>query len=134
MARWFAAVLGLFALVLLARLMLEWRRYASGKHIIGRRQMVLRVVSAVDLLVLLTLVVVGALIDFPGAGVAFLYWAACLLLALAAMIMALVDLKMLRTAHGERRAERYRRLSTYIRRVEQSRRSGGSSERGPRGD
>ncbi len=134
MARWFAAVLGLLALVLLVRLVLEWRRYATGEHVIGRRQMTLRVVSAVDLLVLLALVIVGATLDFSSAGSAFLYWAACLLLALAAMIMAIVDVKMLRKTHGERRAERYRRLSTYIRRLEQSRSDGGSSGRGLRGD
>jgi signal transduction histidine kinase len=121
MARWFAGVLGLLALVLLVRLVLEWRRYATGGHVIGRRQMTLRVVSAVDLVVLLALVLTGAGIDFPTATSVFVYGAVCLVLALAAMIMAIVDLRMLRTTHGERRAESYRRLSMYIRRLEQSR-------------
>ena len=121
MARWFAAALGLLALVLLVRLVLEWRRYVTGGHVIGRRQMTLRVISAVDLIVLLTLVVLGAGMDFATPGVAFIYWATCLALALAAMIMAIIDLRMLRKTHGERRAESYRRLSTYIRHLERSR-------------
>ncbi|MFP4249863.1 MAG: hypothetical protein ACLFU7_09415 [Armatimonadota bacterium] len=121
MARWFAAILGLLALVLLVRLVLEWRRYVTGRHVIGRRQMTLRIVSAVDLVVLLALVLTGAGVNFPTATSAFVYWAACLVLALAAMIMAIADLRMLKRTHGERRAESYRKLSMYIRRVEQSR-------------
>ncbi|MFO8078941.1 MAG: hypothetical protein R6V07_01425 [Armatimonadota bacterium] len=121
MARWFAAILGLLALALLVRLFLEWRRYVTGRHVIGRRQMTLRVVSALDLVVLLALVLTGARLDFPTATSAFVYWAVCLVLALAAMIMAIADLGMLRRTHEERRAESYRKLSMYIRRLEQSR-------------
>ncbi|MGI5818822.1 MAG: hypothetical protein ACOX9R_12070 [Armatimonadota bacterium] len=121
MARWYAALLGLLALVLLVRLVFEWRRYASGGHVIGRRQMALRVASAVDLLVLLALVLLGARLHFPTAEAAFVYWAICLALAAAAMVMAIVDLKMLRRTHGRRRAESYRRLSVYIRRLERGR-------------
>jgi hypothetical protein len=121
MARWFAAILGLLALVLLVRLAFEWRRYASGGHVITRRQMTLRVVSAVDLLLLLALVLAGVRLDFATAEAAFAWWTVCLILALAAMIMAVVDLRMLRTTHGRRRAESYRKLSEYIRKLEQSR-------------
>lgn len=121
MARWFVAVPGLLALVLLVRLALEWRRYVTGEHVIGRRQMMLRIASAGDLLVLLALVLVGAKLDFTTTSSAFAYWAACLVLALAAMIMAIADLRMLRKTHGRRRAESYRKLSIYIRRLEQSR-------------
>lgn len=121
MAQWFAAILGLLALVLLVRLVFEWRRYASGGHVIGRRQMALRVASAIDLLVLLALVMVGARLGFATAGIAAVWWAVCLGLALAAMVMAVIDLTMLRRNHGKRRAESYRKLSMYIRRLEQSR-------------
>jgi hypothetical protein len=124
MARWFAVVLGLLALVLLVRLVFEWRRYATGGHVISKRQMSLRVASAVDLLVLLALVLVGARLEFATAEIAFVYWAACLALAVAAMVMAIMDLKILRRVHGERRAESYRKLSQYIRRLEQSRDGG----------
>lgn len=121
MAPWFASVLGLLALVLLLRLVFEWRRYAGGGHIISRRQMTLRVASAVMLLVLLALVMLGARLDFAGAEAALAYWAVCLVLALAAMILAIIDLAILRRKHGERRAESYRKLSMYIRRLEQGR-------------
>lgn len=121
MARWFAAIAGLLALVLLVRLLFEWRRYATCGHLITRRQMTLRVASAIDLLLLLALVVVGARLDFATAEAAFAWWAMCLVLALAAMVMAVVDLRMLRATHGKRRAESYRKLSQYIRRLEQSR-------------
>jgi len=121
MARWFAAILGLLALVLLVRLALEWRRYVTGGHVIGRRQMALRVASAVDLVVLLALVLAGARLDFHTAGAALIYWVTCLALAVAAMVMAIIDLRILRATHGKRRAESYRRLSMYIRRLEQTR-------------
>ena len=128
MAPWFASVLGLLALVLLVRLVFEWRRYASGGHIISRRQMGMRVASAVILLLLLALVMTGARIQFASAEGAFVYWAVCLLLALAAMIMAMFDLAMLRRTRGRHRAESYRKLSMYIRKLEQSRDRQGPSQ------
>ncbi len=128
MAPWFASVLGLLALVLLVRLVFEWRRYASGGHIISRRQMGLRIASAVVLLVLLALVMVGVRLDFVTASSAMAFWAVCLLLAVTAMIMAIYDLAMLRRRSGAHRAERYRRLSMYIRKLEQSREGQGPSE------
>lgn len=121
MAPWFALVLGLLGLVLLIRLVFEWRRYASGGHIITQRQMRLRVASAVLLLVLLALVLAGARIDFATAEAAFGYWAVCLALALAAMVMAIYDLCLLRRTRAGRRAESYRKLSMYIRSLEQQR-------------
>lgn len=121
MAHWFAAMLGLLALVLLVRLALEWRRYASGGHVIGRRQMALRIASAVDLIVLLALVLMGTRIGLQSATAALIYWMTCMALAFAAMVMAIIDLKILRATHGKRRAESYRRLSMYIRRLERSR-------------
>jgi len=121
MAPWFAATLGLLALVLLVRLAFEWRRYAGGGHVIGRRQMALRIASAVVLVLLLGLVMVGARLRFGSAGAAFAYWALCLGLALAAMMMALLDLRLVRRTRVRRRAESYRRLSAYIRKLEQSR-------------
>lgn len=121
MAQWFGAGLALLAGILLARLAWEWHRYARGGHIITRRQMTLRIASAVDLVVLLVLVAIGARLDFASATWMVVYWAVCLGLALAAMIMALLDLRLLRRTIGRRRAERYRRLSEYIRRLEQGR-------------
>ena len=121
MAGWFAAILGLLALVLLLRLLFEWRRYASGGTIIGSRQMMLRVASAGVLMVVLVLVMVGARLHFTSPEVAFAYRAGCLALVLLAMLMALLDLFLLRRTRGRWRAESYRRLSTYIRRLEKSR-------------
>ncbi len=121
MAQWFAGALGLLAFLLLARLFWEWRRYAAGGHLITRRQMVLRVASAVDLVLLLVLIALGARIEFSTAQGAFAYWGLCLLMALGAMAMAVADLSLLRGTYGRRRAERFRRLSMYIRTLEQSR-------------
>ncbi|GEM_PF-5136029 len=121
MAGWFATILGLLALVLLLRLLFEWRRYASGGAIISGRQLVLRIASAAVLMVVLVLVMVGARLRFTSPEVAFAYWAGCLALVVLAMLMALLDLVLLRRTRGRWRAESYRRLSTYIRRLEKTR-------------
>jgi len=121
MASWFAAILGLLALVLLVRLVFEWRRFASGGHLIGSRQMTLRVASAAILVIVLGLVLAGARLRFTSAEAAFAYWAVCLALVLLAMLMALVDLTLLRRKRGKWRAESYRKLSTHIRGMEKSR-------------
>lgn len=122
MALWFGGALALLAIILLARLALEWRRYASGRHVISRRQMTLRFASAVDLVLLLALIVFGTQIRFPTAEAAFTYWAGCVALATVAMAMAVMDLRLLRRTSARRRAESYQRLSAYIRQVERSRR------------
>ncbi len=121
MAQLFGGALGVLGVALLARLVLEWRRYSEGTHLITRRQMVLRAVSAADLVLLLGLVGVGARVGFTTAKGAAVYWSICLLLAFVAIVLALWDLRLLRGAAGCRRAESMRRLSQYIRRLEQSR-------------
>ncbi len=121
MAYLFGGALGVLGVALLVRLVVEWRRYADGKHFITRRQMILRIASAVDLLVLLVLVAAGVRVGFGSAETAFAYWGACLVLAFAAMALAAWDLSLLRRTRGRRRAESFRRLSTYVRRLEQSR-------------
>jgi len=121
MAQLFGAVLGVLGVALLARLVLEWRRYSEGTHLITRRQLILRAVSAADLVVLLGLVAIGARVGFVSAEGAAVYWTICLVLAFVAIVLALWDLRLLRGAAGRRRAQSMRRLSQYIRRLEQSR-------------
>ncbi len=121
MAQLFGGALGVLGVALLARLAVEWRRYSAGTHLITRRQMILRVVSAADLVVLLVLVGVGAHLGFTTARGAATYWMSCLALAFVAIVLALWDLRLLRSAAGRHRAEGMGRLSRYIRRLEQSR-------------
>ncbi len=121
MAYWFAAIVGALSIVLLVRLVLEWRRYSRGGHIISRRQMMLRVASAIVLVLLLIMVGVGIRLPLTTAEAAFAYWAVALVLALAAIVMAIVDLTLLRRIFGRRRAESYRRLSSYLRAVDRRR-------------
>jgi len=121
MAQVFGAALGVLGVALLARLVVEWRRYAEGTHLITRRQMALRIASAIDLVVLLGLVGLGARLRFTTAEGAAIYWSICLVLAFVAVLLAIWDLRLLRRAAGHRRAESLRRLSQYIRRLEQSR-------------
>ncbi|MGD9496894.1 MAG: hypothetical protein AB7Y46_11380 [Armatimonadota bacterium] len=121
MAYLIAALLGALGVVLLARLLVEWRRYVEGNHLITRPQMILRVISAVDLVLLLVLIAAGARVGFGSAEAALAYWGLCLLLAFAAIALAAWDLLLVRRGWGRRRAESFRRLSVYIRRLEQSR-------------
>jgi len=124
MAYFFAGGLVLLAAALVARLVGEWRRYAGGGHVITRRQLVLRVASAVDLVLLLALLGVGARLRFTSAEAGIAYWGACLILALVAMALAGWDLRLVRRIFRRRRAESYRRLSCYIRALERSRGGG----------
>lgn len=118
------AIVGALCLVLMIRLVLEWRRFARGGHIISGRQMALRVASAVLLLGLLAMVAAGARIQFESAETALAYWGGALVLALLAMMLAIADIGILRRRYADRRAESYRRLSSYIRSVERRRDSG----------
>lgn len=127
MAYFFAGALVLLAGALIARLVGEWRRYAGGQHVITRRQMGLRIASAADLVVLLALVGAGARIRFSNVESGIAYWGACIVLAVAAMVLAGWDLRLLRRTFQRRRAESYRRLSSYIRQLERSR-AGTSSD------
>ena len=128
MAYWFAAILGALSIVLLVRLMLEWQRYARGGHIISGRHMALRVASAVVLVALLVMVLGGAARHFESPETALAYWGVAVLLALAAMTMALVDLSLLRRSYGRRRAEGFRRLSSYLRALDRRRDESGGSQ------
>lgn len=116
-----AGVLALLAVALVVRLAAEWRRYTRGEHIISRQQMGLRVASAGDLMLLLVLVAVGARMHFSSFAAAVAYWGLCLLLAVGAIALAGWDLRLLGRVGRQRRAESYRRLSAYIRRLERSR-------------
>ncbi len=121
MAHFFGGALGVLGVVLLARLGIEWRRYALGVHLISRRQMILRAVSAAVLLVLLVLVGLGMYVGFRTAEFAATYWSICLVLAFTAIVLAIWDLRVVRRTAGLRRAESFRRLSAYIRTLERAR-------------
>lgn len=121
MAYWFAAILGALSLALLVRLVLEWRHYARGGRIITREHLALRIASAIVLVLLLAMVVVGTTVEFRSPEMAFAYWGGSLGLALTAVITAIVDLALLRRRFGRRRAERYLRLSKYLRALDRQR-------------
>jgi len=124
MSQWMAALLGLVAAALLGRLVGEWRRYARGEHIISSRQLALRAISAVLLVVLLALVVVGTNLQFKTVASEFIYWGICMVLAGAAIMLAMVDLWQVRRYARAKRAEMYQRISSYMRQVGERWRAG----------
>lgn len=124
MAYFFAGALVLLAAALVARLVGEWRHYADGEHVITWRQLILRVASAADLVLLLVLLGVGTRLRFASVEAGIAYWGLCLVLALTAMVLAGWDLRLVRRVFRRRRAESYRRLSRYIRALERSRGGG----------
>lgn len=124
MAYFFAGALVLLAAALVARLVGEWRHYADGEHVITRRQLILRVASAADLVLLLALLGVGTRLRFASVEAGIAYWGLCLVLALTAMALAGWDLRLVRRVFRRRRAESYRRLSRYIRALERTRGGG----------
>lgn len=104
----FAVVMLVVIFAVLTFLAVEVRKWTAGRRFISRRRFVLRVVSGIVLFGLLTAIFIGVLIlrlQTPtGRPTLFLvYWFACLLVAVALMILALQELKQvkLRELQGE---------------------------------
>ncbi len=121
MSDWVALLLGLVAVGLLGRLGVEWGRYARGEHVISGRQLGLRVASGIVLVALLAMVAVGVRLEFGRVQSTAVYWGVSMLLAGAAMMLAVLDLFQVRRSARRRRAEIYRRISSYIRQVSERR-------------
>ena len=73
---------------------LELRRWKDMARLISRRQRILRVVLIVLIELLFVMILVGPWIMFKRGPLAQLfYWSVCLLIGLAVVVLALVDLR-----------------------------------------
>ena len=81
----------------------------------------MRVVTCVLLVGLLLMVVIGVRLRFDTFDAVLTYWGIAMSLGALAMGLAIGDLRQIRHYARRRRAERFGRLSAYIRRLERSR-------------
>jgi len=98
-------VLAIGILLVIAVLALEVRAWRAGRREVTRRQRSLRVASAVLLVAIMAMVLVGDrwLRESYGLLAAMAYWAFCLGLTISLFVLALLDLKEVGLSYGEDR-------------------------------
>lgn len=124
-----AITLSILGLSVLLLLLVEVRSFRSGRTLISRRRLVLRIVAGLLLLTLLTAVFVGLLIlrltDAVGRPQLFLvYWSSCMLIAIVLVWVMLADLQDVENKYSARQQEIWRDMARFV--AEQS------SEQNPR--
>lgn len=94
-----------FGMVLVVVLIsMEIRGWVNGKRLVNHRQKALRTTSAVFILVVMAMVLIGdgpARAYHPLAAVG--YWFLCFSMAVAVVLMALADMKQVALRYGEER-------------------------------
>lgn len=120
----FAVVMLVVIFAVLTFLAVEVRKWTAGRRFISRRHFVLRVISGLVLLGLLTAIFIGVLIlrlqSPAGRPALFLiYWITCLVVALALMILALQELKQVKLGELQGEHELWREVARLF--VDQSR-------------
>ncbi len=91
-------------LLVLLLLAIEIEGWISGRRLVNRKQKVLRTLSALFILAILTMVLIGDTVArayHPLAGMA--YWLLCFSFAVAVVLMALADMKQVALRFGEER-------------------------------
>ena len=124
-----AITLSILGLSVLLLLLVEVRSFRSGRTLISRRRLVLRIVAGLLLLTLLTAVFVGLfmlrLTDAVGRPQLFLvYWSSCMLVAIVLVWVMLADLQDVENRYSARQQEIWRDMARFV--AEQS------SEKKPR--
>ena len=91
--------------MVIAVLALEVRAWRAGTRVVTRRQRALRVASAVLLVAIMAMILVGDrwLRESYGLPAAIAYWVFCFGLALSLVVLALLDLKEVGLGYGEDR-------------------------------
>jgi len=109
------AGLGGLAVVLLAALARDWRRYSTGHHIITRSQMLVRATTCGLLVGQLILVAVGLRLRFATWNWGLIYWMGVTALSCVAMVLAIWDLRQVRRRARGMRAENLAWMSWLLR-------------------
>ena len=112
MAWWSLTGLLLAALAVLVWLAVEIHRYFRGRTVISGKQLVLRAVAAVLLMVVVALMVWGAYYPWKAEDALkqLGFWTLCLALTFLVIILTLRDWRLLIRERHLRRAELYRRM------------------------
>jgi uncharacterized membrane protein YfcA len=85
-------------------------QYLRGRHIITRRQLVLRLVTAALLLGIIAMIFFGALYNWPNPLSELVFWLAVTLLAILVIVLALFDLRQLERRRHLEQAALYRAI------------------------
>lgn len=114
-----AISLTILTLIVLLLLLIEIRSYTTGRTLISRRRLVLRIIAGLLLLSLFAAVFVGLFIlRLTGAQARpqlFLtYWSSCLLVAVVLVWVMLSDLQEVEDRASKRRHEMWRDMARFV--------------------
>jgi uncharacterized membrane protein len=114
-----AFILLALAVVFTALLANEVRRFKSGRHLISPRRLALRLVAGLLLFVLLAMVFLGLFVvrlKEPGTRpqLFITFWSVCLLIAIALIVVMLMDLREVGERYLQRQNELWHDFAAYL--------------------
>ncbi|HUX02298.1 MAG TPA: hypothetical protein VMY35_15140 [Phycisphaerae bacterium] len=114
-----AISLTILALIVLLLLLIEIRSYTTGRTLISRRRLVLRIIAGLLLLSLFAAVFVGLFIlRLTGAQARpqlfITYWSSCLLVAVVLVWVMLADLQEVEERASQRKHEMWRDMAQFV--------------------
>lgn len=114
-----AISLTILTLIVLLLLLIEIRSYTTGRTLISRRRLVLRIIAGILLLSLFAAVFVGLFIlRLTGAQARpqlfITYWSSCLLVAVVLVWVMLSDLQEVEDRASKRQHEMWRDMARFV--------------------
>jgi uncharacterized membrane protein len=114
-----AVTLSILGLIVLLLVLVEVRSFRSGRALISRRRLSLRIAAGVLLLTLLAAVFIGLFVlrltgaqERPQAF--FVYWSSCLLVAIVLIWVMLADLQHVESRYSARQQEIWRDMARFV--------------------
>lgn len=98
------------AIAIITGAVLQVLQYRRGQHVISKRQLVMRLVTAALLLTIIVLIFWAALYQWPSPLAALIFWTALTLVAILVIFIALADLRQVEREKHLRQAELYRSI------------------------
>ena len=98
------------AIAIITGAVLQVLQYRRGQHVISKRQLVMRLVTAALLLTIIVLIFWAALYPWPSPLAALVFWTALTLVAILVIFIALADLRQVEREKHLRQAELYRSI------------------------
>jgi uncharacterized membrane protein len=114
-----AIILLVLAVIFTSLLVNEVRRYKSGRHLISPRRLALRLIAGFLLLILLGMVFSGLFVlQLKEAGARpqlfITFWSVCLLIAVALIVVMLMDLREVGERYLQRQNEMWHDFAAYL--------------------
>jgi len=114
-----AIILLVLAFIFAALLINEVRRFNTGRHLISPRRLALRLVAGFLLFVLLAMVFMGLFLlrlkePGPRPQLFVVFWSACLVIAVALIVVMLADLREVGKRYLQRQSDLWRDFAAYL--------------------